>query len=322
MGNLTATDASALQCIGNTPLVTLKRITQGKPFDIHAKLEFLNPSGSIKDRIALRMIQDARQEGKLSKRGTIVEASTGNTAIALAFVGAVLGHKVQIFVPEKTAVRERLETIRRLGAKIVATQCDGDTEGDAGGVHGAWYEIAGRIEAKKIESIPDVWWSRQFNNPSNVAAHRDGTGREILQQMGGEIDAFVASVGTGGTFVGVQQALRNTCRMFVAVEPEYRARLVPGGLDKYPCIPGVTDGILYTAGLEGLADEVVTLETEEARAMCHRLMKEEGLLCGISGGANVLAAMRIGETHPEVKEIATVLPDSHSRYFSQEIYTT
>lgn len=313
-----------LGMIGNTPLVQLDRITEGEKFEILAKAEYLNPSGSLKDRIALRMIEDAETQGHLRRGGTIVEASTGNTAIAVAMVGRHKGYNVIIYLPADTAVEERVRTLKMYGAEVRdASVGTTNAAGDVGdtSIHGGYIEIAGRIMCRDIERQPDIWWARQFSSTGNSGAHRDTTGREILQQVDGKIDAVVASVGTGGTFVGLREAMPEPCPLMIAVEPAGHAML-SRGLDEYPLVEGITDGFVLQILRENLADQVLTVKDEEAIDMTRRLHREEGLFCGISSGANVLAALRVGRESPGCKRIVTVLPDSYQRYMSCEHYVT
>jgi len=312
-----------LQQIGNTPLISLKNITQGEDFNIFAKAEFLNPSGSIKDRIALRMIEGAEKNGYIRKGGIIVEASTGNTAIALSFVGTFKGYKVIIFMPEKTANNERIETVKKYGAEVRVLPLDPKGENNLydASIHGGYYEIPGRIMAKKMEKQPDIWWARQFSNPDNVSAHKEGTGNEIDKQMKDKIDAVVASIGTGGTFLGLAQALKKHSPLLISVEPAGHPMLY-NKLEKYPLIKGVTDGIVFDIVQSELVNEAIAINDEDAISMTRRLIKEEGLFCGISSGANVAAAMVIGRKMPNCRNIVTVLPDSYNRYLNAEHYVT
>lgn len=312
-----------LQHIGNTPLISLKNITRGEEFEIFAKAEFLNPSGSLKDRIAIRMVSGAEKSGRLKRGGTIIEASTGNTAIALSFVGTLKGYKVIIFIPKKTASKERVEIIKRYGAevRIAPAPLKDKNEPHDVGVHGGFYEIPGRIICRGMEKQPDIWWARQFSNPNNVAAHRDGTGKEIDRQLGSKIDAVVASIGTGGTFLGLAQALKRYSPLLIAVEPAGHP-MVSTKFKNYPIIRGITDGIAYDIVQKDLPDKVIVINDEEAIAMTRRLIREEGLFCGISSGANVAAAMRIGRETVNCKKIVTILADSYDRYISSEHYVT
>jgi len=312
---------NVLNMIGNTPLIHLKRVTREEKFDIFAKAEFVNPSGSLKDRIALRMIAEAEQDGSIRTGGTIVEASTGNTAIALAMVGAYEGYKVVILMPEKTASQERISIVEKFGAEVKKTSVDNDGIDES--LHGGFYEIPGRILAREMESKPDIWWTRQFSNPFNAIAHREGTGAEIVEQVGRRIDAVVVSVGTGGTLLGLTEALRvdSPSLKVVAVEPAGHPMLAQK-LESYPLIEGITDGFVFQIMREKIADHVITVTDGEAVEMTNRLVREEGLFCGISSGANVHASLLIGRSNPSCKTIVTVLPDSHNRYLQMPHYIT
>jgi len=270
------------------------------------------------------MIEEAEKDGCLKPGGTIVEASTGNTATALAFVGACRGYKVLILIPEQTANEERISIITKFGAETRKTSLDsmaGTEVGDAS-IHGGFYEIPGRILARDMEDQPNIWWARQFCNPDNAAAHRDGTGGEILAQMDGErVDAVVASVGTGGTLVGLAEALQESSPLVVAVEPAGHPML-SSGLADYPLIEGITDGFMHAIVRDNLADRMLALEDSQAIKMTHRLIREEGLFCGISSGANVLAALMMGRETKNCQSIVTVLPDSYTRYLTAEHYVT
>ncbi len=314
---------SILQQIGNTPLVHLKKITQGEDFNIYAKVEFLNPSGSIKDRIALRMIEGAEKSGFIRNGGTILEASTGNTAIALSFVGTLKGYKVIIFMPERTANKERIDIVKKFGGEVQVLSLDKINKNSLfdTSIHGGYYEIPGRLMAKKMEKQPDIWWARQFSNPDNVAAHREGTGREIDEQLQEKIDAVVVSVGTGGTFLGLYQSLKKHSPLFVSVEPAGHP-MIYNKLKTYPFIKDITDGIVYEIVNGNYVDEAIEIEDSEAIMMTRRLIKEEGLFCGVSSGANVSAALKIGKKAKNFKNIVTVLPDSYNRYISTEHYVT
>jgi len=215
---------SILEAIGNTPLVRLRRITEDITSNIFVKCEFLNPSGSIKDRIALRMISEAETSGKLKTGSCVTESSTGNTAAALSFVCAVKGYRAVMHMPKGWATEDRIKIIRAYGAEIVEVEVGGEIEKELEGksVHGGVVEILPRIKALELEeSDPHTWWARQALNPENIAAHRETTGREIIEQTDGGVDVFVCSVGTGGTLLGVGEALLevNPALKIYAVEP-------------------------------------------------------------------------------------------------------
>lgn len=316
-----------LDLIGDIPLVRLNRIGQDSEAEILVKPEFLNPSGSIKDRIAKRMIEAAEQEGKLRPGSTIVEASTGNTGTALAFVAAVKGYKRFVFSPKKVANRQRAAIMEAYGCEIQKVDTDAfeaERRDQDSSVHGAVIEMRPRQLCLEMESgNDDVWWARQFSNPNNVLAHEEWTAQEILDQTDGRLDAFVASVGTGGTLLGVARALKaHDPSIFIAgVEPASSPTLA-GPREDFPIIEDITDGIIPDIFDSDLVDEVFTVTEEQAIEMAHRLAEEEGIFSGISSGANVLICTRLaGELGP-AKRIVTVLPDSRDRYLEVERYTT
>lgn len=322
---------SVLNLIGNTPMIRLNRITRNVNATVLVKCEYMNPSGSIKDRIALRMIEGAEKRGDLRPGFTIVDATTGNTGIALAFVGAVKGYKVTLYMPTGWAVKEKLSTMLAYGAKVVEVDPGPEITRDLKGksIHGGVVELVPRKKCKEAEdSRSDVWWARQCSNPDNIAAHRETTGKEILAQTRGNVDAFVASVGTGGTLLGVSEALKEQKPgvKIIAVEPATTPLLAElSSIHKYMNrygIPG-TEGIILSQITKGkLCDELIHVSDEDAIKMANRLAKEEGIFCGISSGANVFVALEIAERMGEGKTIVTVLPDSRYRYFSAEHYVT
>jgi len=313
-----------LDLIGNTPLVRLNRITKGLDCELLAKLEYLNPSGSIKDRMALCMIENAEKRGDLKPGYTIVEASTGNTGIALSFVAAVKGYPMTVYMPKAVASEERMRMMQSYGARIelVGTE-DLDSSLDPS-VHGGVIEIVPRQKCLEVEcSTPNIWWARQFSNPDNALAHRETTGKEILEQTGGQLDAFVASIGTGGTLLGVAQAVKPTHPdiEMIAAEPA-GAPWIGRGKEAIPFIENITDGLLFDI-LDGeVADEIIWVTDDDAVNMARRLAREEGLFCGMSGGANVFAALQVAQRLGKGKTIVAVLTDSRDRYLTTERYIT
>jgi len=284
----------------------------------------MNPSGSIKDRMILWMIESAEKKGLLKPGYKIVEASTGNTGISLSFVAAVKGYEVIVFMPKNVASPERTRMMKCYGARIEPIDTESVDPSWDPSVHGGVIEIIPRTRCRDMEaSSPDVWWARQFKNPDNVAAHRETTGKEILRQTSGRVDAFVASIGTGGTLMGVGQALREAIPevKIIGVEPA-GAPMLAKGKDQIPIIEGITDGLLLEILDSSLVDEVILVTDEEAIAMAHQLAEREGLFCGISSGANVFAALEVARRLGEGKTIVTVLPDSRDRYLSIERYIT
>jgi cysteine synthase A len=311
---------SILNLIGNTPLVKLNKLAKDVKANVLVKLEYLNPSGSLKDRIAFKMIEGAEKDGSLKRGDTIVESSTGNTGIALSFVGTLKGYRVIIYetIPGKMD-RERVEFMKRFGADVKLVRPE---LGDTTAIPGAEVELPGREICLNLErNNPNIWWARQFSNPANVAAHNE-TGREILAQTDRNVDAFVAAIGTGGTLMGVAEVLKQDLPSvkIVGVQPAgSRFAIVPG--QPYPKSE-ISGGIISEMIDKDLVDAVATVSDEDAINMAHRLWKEEGLLAGISSGANVLVALREAKTLAEGKNVVTILPDSANRYLTEEHFVT
>lgn len=302
---------NVLDAIGRTPLVKLNKFSKEVGANIFAKLEFLNPSGSIKDRMALHIISSAEERGLLKPGSLIVEATSGNTGISVAMIAAVKGYMVILVMPENTAKAKR-QMMHALNAKIVLVP---EEEGMEGVVK----------KAREIAERTGGFLVNQFSNEDNVMAHYEGTGKEVLSQFDGQIDAFVAGVGTGGTLIGVGRALKEKYPRLrlIAVEPTnspafysmFHGKDVP----KITGIPHLIEGIgegFVSRILEGnlsLVDDVVLVDDNEAIHTTLRLAREEGLLCGISSGANVSACLKIAEDLRE-GNIITVLPDGGYRY--------
>lgn len=311
---------SVLDLIGNTPVVKLNKITQGLPFEVFTKLEYMNPSGSLKDRIAYEMIRIAKKEGRLKPGDKIIEASTGNTGAALSLVGKRLGYDIEIYMPEGMTP-ERKRIMESYGAEIHELELEKSEEGS---IAGAEVEIDTRRKCLEIErTTQGVWWARQFSNRGNVIAHIK-TGEELYDQLNGEIDVFVTSIGVGGTLYGVAKALKERLPnvMIVGAEPASARYPISEG---YHNVPGaskeVTGGIIKEMMESGLIDKVEKVGNDEAIEMSDILVREEGLFCGISSGANVYLSLKIGEELGDAR-IATVLPDSRDRYLSEKKYTT
>ncbi|WP_436606561.1 cysteine synthase A [Sorangium sp. So ce1036] len=291
----------ALSLIGGTPLVRLARVSPEGGGVLYGKLEAMNPGGSVKDRAALGMVLCAEREGALTKGSTIVEATSGNTGISLAMIAAVRGYRCVVVMPEDMSV-ERRHILRAYGAEIVLTP---EREGMAGAVARA-VEIC--------EATPGAWTSRQFQNPANPDAHARATGVEILAQTGGDVAAFVAGVGTGGTLTGCGRVLREQLGGAVricAVEPAKSAVLSGRGPGPHG-IQGLGAGFVPAILDRSLIDEVLAVTDAAATRMVRRLAREEGLLVGPSSGANVHAAVEIARRVRGT--IVTVLPDSGERY--------
>jgi cysteine synthase A len=288
---------SVLDCIGNTPLITIK--------SVYAKLESVNPSGSIKDRVALEIIEAAEREGKLKRGFTIVEASSGNTGISLSMVAAVKGYKMIVVMPENMS-KERIQMMRAFGAEIVLTSTSGS--------------LKEAIEkAEEIGKRPNTFIARQFSNINNIKA-QEKTGEEILREIG-PVDAIVAGVGTGGTLMGISNVMRkvNPKVKVIAVEPE-EAAVMFGGSDvriKEHKIQGIGDGFIPQLIDMNRVDKVITVGSEEAIDMARELCRETGLLVGISSGSNMFAALRVAK---EYDKVVTVLPDRAERYLSMNLF--
>ncbi len=290
---------SVLTSIGNTPLIRLRRISSGNVF---VKAEFLNPGGSIKDRVAKHMIESAEKEGKLRSGMTIIEATSGNTGIGLTLVGVQKGYHVVCVMPENMS-EERKKIIKALGGEIVFSPAD--------------ESLTGSLEKMKEMTGADperYFVANQFANPHNPEIHYDQTAPEIWQDTNGEIDIFVAGVGSGGTLQGIGKFLkeRKSAIKVVAVEPKNSAALLgrEPGLHQ---IQGIGDGFIPDVLDTNLVDMVFTVSDEEAVETTRRLSREEGLLVGTSSGANVFAALHMdnGRNH-----VVTILPDRAERYFS------
>ena len=296
------------ELIGGTPLVRLNRLSKPGGATIYAKVESFNPGGSIKDRICLNMINEAERLGKLKPGGTIVEPTSGNTGIGLALVAAVRGYKLILVMPESMSM-ERASLLSSYGAQLVLTA--------------AWEGMKGSI--KEAESIvaqnPSYYMPDQFSNPANPEMHRKTTGPEIVDALDGRVDAFVAAVGTGGTITGCGEVIRqrNPAAKIVAVEPA-GSPVLSGGDPGPHKIQGIGAGFIPKVLNRTLLDRVVTVTDDEAYQTAKLLAKKEGLLVGISAGANVFAAQKIAEELGPGKNVVTILYDTDERYISIEKY--
>ena len=294
--------------IGGTPLVRLNRLSKPGSATIYAKVESFNPGGSIKDRICLNMINEAERLGKLKPGGTIVEPTSGNTGIGLALVAAVRGYKLILVMPESMSM-ERASLLSSYGAQLVLTA--------------AWEGMKGSI--KEAESIvaqnPSYYMPDQFSNPANPAMHRKTTGPEIVEALDGRVDAFVAAVGTGGTITGCGEVIRerNPAAKIVAVEPA-GSPVLSGGDPGPHKIQGIGAGFVPKVLNRTLLDRVITVTDDEAYQTAKLLAKKEGLLVGISAGANVFAAQKVAEELGPGKNVVTILCDTGERYISIEKY--
>jgi cysteine synthase A len=318
---------SMLDLIGEIPLVRLNRVGKETGCELLVKPEFLNPSGSIKDRIAKLMVEEAERNGQLQPGGTIVEATTGNTGTSLSFVSAVKGYRMIAYSPLKVANPVREKIMLAYGSRMEKVDTDTLMEERAeqdSSVHGGRAEIFPRELCRELEfKDQDIWWARQFSSPANVSAHREWTAKEILDQTNGHLDVFVASVGTGGTLLGVAQALKAELPevLIIGVEPA-ASPMLGAPKEEYPIIEGITDGIIIDLFESDLVDGVITITDKDAIEMAHNLATAEGIFCGISSGANVLAAIQTAKEIGPRKRVVTVLPDSRDRYLLEEKYTT
>ena len=301
--------SSILDFIGNTPVMKLRIGVGGRNYDAYAKLEFMNPSGSVKDRIAKYMVESAERRGILKIDSMIVEATSGNTGIALAMVAAAKGYKMVAFMPEHMS-RERIRLMESFGASICLTPKE---EGFPGAV-------------KRTEKIatysPSVYLTKQFSNEENVTAHYETTGQEILNQVTERIDVVVAGVGTGGTLFGIGKALRkkNPNVKLVAVEPTESAVLSGETNLKDHKIAGIGDGFVPEIVKLKELDYIAKVRSDDAVEMARRLCRQHGLMVGVSSGANVLGVVQALEKFGRENVAVTVLPDRAERYFSTDLY--
>ncbi|MEX0749594.1 MAG: cysteine synthase A [Dehalococcoidia bacterium] len=295
---------SVLELIGNTPMVRLKRIAPPDGAEILGKLESLNPAGSVKDRIALSMIEAAEAAGELKPGDTIVEPTSGNTGIGLAMVAAVKGYKLVLTMPEDMSV-ERRRLLTRFGAQLVLTPA-------IEGMTGAVYAAQELVEKNESHFMP-----QQFNNAANPEIHRRTTAREILQQTEGRVDALVAGVGTGGSITGIGEVLKkeHAGLLVVAVEPQ-KSPVLAGGKAGIHGIQGIGASFVPSVLNRQIYDELIAVKDEDAFAMTSRLTREEGLLVGISSGANVFASLQVAKRLGPGKRIVTMLCDTGERYLS------
>ncbi len=304
---------SALEAIGNTPLVDLQRIPAGLGSRILVKLEMLNPGGSIKTKTAYGIISDAEKRGLLNRDSIIVEATSGNQGISLSMVGAILGYKVRILMPDSMS-QERMALIKAYGADIILTPTLDDI--------GQTLELAIQKARDMAAEDKRVFLANQFNNPANSQAQEDTTGREIVEQMGdGVVDCFISGIGTGGTLTGVGRALKKAYPgvKIVAAEPENAAVLkgCPIGIHKQQ---GIGDGFVPEILDTSLIDDIVLVTDNDAINTARRLAREEGLLAGVSSGTNVWAATHMAQKLGPGKVIVTVCPDTGERYLSTGLY--
>ncbi len=295
--------------MGRTPLVRLNRISQGCEAELFAKLEFFNPLGSVKDRIAVSMIKAAEEDGLVDKDKLIVEPTSGNTGIALAFVCAERGYRLCLTMPETMSL-ERRKLLTHLGAKLVLTP-------GAGGMKGAIEKAKEILESEKNAFMPN-----QFANPANPKVHRETTAEEIWSETNGEVDMLISGVGTGGTITGVAQVIKERKPSFksIAVEPE-NSPILSGGKPGPHKIQGIGAGFIPDVLDRSLVDEVVTVSNDDAFETARELAKQEGLLCGISSGAAMWSALSVAKREDSKgKKIVVILPSTGERYLSTDLF--
>lgn len=304
--------SNILEAVGNTPIIRLNHIVDSDSAEILVKFEGLNVGGSIKTRTAYNMICDAEQKGIINKDTVIVEPTSGNQGIGLALVGAVKGYKVKIIMPDSVSEERRL-LVRQYGAEVILVH-------DAGNI-GLCIEECLALALKIKAENPNVFVPQQFENPANPAIQRSATAKEILEQVGKEIHGFCSGIGTGGTITGIGEVLKeaNPDMTIWAVEPENAAILSGGSIGTHIQM-GIGDGIIPEILNQNIYDDVCIVNDEEALNTAKELAAKEGILCGISSGTNVAAAIKLAKKLGKGKTVVTVLPDTAERYFSTPLF--
>jgi len=293
--------------VGGTPVLRLKRLVPAGSADIFAKLEYLNPGGSVKDRAAIGIIRRAEQEGKLAPGGTIVEATAGNTGIGLALIGVNRGYKVKLFVPENFSL-EKVTIMQALGAQVERTP---DEEGMQGAIRRAKDLVAGDRGA---------FMAGQFENMANPDYHYETTAVELFEQMGGKVDAVVLGCGTCGTFTGVARYMKEHVPPVLAVAVTTQGSVLGGGAPGPHKVEGIGNNFIPETFDPAVCDEVIAVTDDDAFATVKQLAAQEGVLSGSSGGAVVFAALEIARRLGTGKRVATIIPDSAERYLSKKIF--
>jgi cysteine synthase A len=295
------------QLVGETPMLQFTRLVPTGSADVFAKLEYLNPGGSVKDRAAIGIIQRAEKEGKLQPGGTIVEATAGNTGIGLALIGVKRGYKVALFVPEKFS-EEKVMIMRALGAEVARTP---EAEGMAGAIARA---------NELVASTPGAFMAGQFENPANPDFHYETTAREIFEQMDGRIDGVVLGSGTSGTFTGVARFVKERLPEAVTVLVETEGSVMGGGKPGPHKVEGIGASFIPKNFDKSVCDEIVAVTDDQAFGMVKELAAKEGVLAGSSGGAAVYAALELARRLRSGKRVVTIVPDSAERYLSKKIF--
>lgn len=304
--------SNVLQAMGNTPMIQLNHMVSTRSARVLVKFEGLNVGGSIKTRTAYNMIDKAEKEELLNQDSIIVEPTSGNQGIGLALVGAVKGYKTIIIMPDSVS-RERKMLVEHYGAEVILIH-------DAGNIGECIEECV--KEAKRIKAQNDhVFIPQQFENEANPMVHREHTGLEILEQVHGPIDGFCSGIGTGGTITGIGETLKkeNPSMIIWAVEPENAAVLAGGTVGTHIQM-GIGDGVIPKVLNQNIYDDIAIISDEEALSTAKALASQEGLMCGISSGTNVAAALRLAKKLGEGKTVVTVLPDTAERYFSTPLF--
>lgn len=296
------------QLIGDTPLVRLNRIVPEGAAEVVVKIESFNPLSSVKDRIAIRMVEEAERAGEIRPGDTIVEATSGNTGIGLAYVAAAKGYRCVIVLPDTMSV-ERRKLLEALGAKLILTP----------GPKGIGESM--RVAREYVETHPGAWMPLQFENPANVKAHSEGTAQEVLRDTGRRLDAFIAGVGTGGTISGVGAVLKKELPhvLVAAVEP-IESQVLKGGEHKPHKIQGIGAGMIPAIYDAKVVDRVIDVTFEDSVACARRLAKEEGIFVGISSGAATWAAIEVAKELGNGKRVVVVLPSTGERYLSTALF--
>lgn len=301
-----------LEAVGNTPLVKMGRIAPATGASIFAKVECLNPGGSIKIRTALGMITAAEEAGLLKPDSIIVEVTSGNQGISMALIGAVKGYRVRIIMPENMSI-ERRKLIQAYGAEVVLTPA-GENIQEA-------IEAALTVAKRMADQDPRVFLPKQFENPANPDIHRQTTAEEIIAQLEGPLDAFVAGFGTAGTITGIGEILKKAYPdiKIIAAEPE-NAAILSGLAIGHHIQQGIGDGVIPPIMNTAIVDGIILVSDADALAAARRLAKDEGLLCGVSSGTNICAALRIAQKLGPAAKVVTILPDTGERYLSTELF--
>ena len=303
---------SILEAMGNTPIIKLNRMVEENSADIYVKFEGLNVGGSIKTRTAYNMILDAEEKGLINKDTVIVEPTSGNQGIGLALVGAVKGYKVKIIMPDSVS-EERRKLVKHYGAEVILVH-------DAGNI-GLCIEECLQLALKMKAEDKNVFVPQQFENPANPAVQRSVTGKEILEQVNAPVHGFCSGIGTGGTITGIGETLKaaNPDMTIWAVEPEDAAILSGGSIGTHVQM-GIGDGIIPEILNQNIYNDVCIISDEEALQTSKDLASKEGIMCGISSGTNVAAAIKLAKKLGKGKTVVTVLPDTAERYFSTPLF--